>query len=125
MVWYQVSASDAVGNESARSAAISVSMIDAAVSLRLDAGYPNPSRLGAPVHIPMMIPAGGATALVVINDSGGHRVWHRELGNLVSGPFTLDWDGKNDAGRDVAPGVYTAWLTAGSSRFSIKLVRVP
>jgi FlgD Ig-like domain/Fibronectin type III domain len=125
MVWYQVTALDITGNESARSNAVSVSMIDASVSWRFDPGYPNPSQLGSPVHIPMMIPANAANALVEINDSGGHRVWHRELGSLTSGPYTLDWDGTNESGRDVAPGVYTAWLTAGSSRFSIKLVRVP
>ena len=73
----------------------------------------------------MLIPASATSALIEINDSGGHRVWHRELGALSAGPYTLDWDGKNDAGRDVAPGVYTAWLTAGGSRFSVKLVRVP
>jgi hypothetical protein len=124
-VWYQISAFDITGNESARSAAVSVSMVEVAVSWRLDAGYPNPSRLGSPVHLPIMVPANAPNALVEINDSGGHRVWSRELGNLTSGPYTLDWDGKNDAGRDVAPGVYTAWLTAGNHRFSVKLARVP
>jgi flagellar hook assembly protein FlgD len=63
--------------------------------------------------------------VVEITNSAGQRVWRRDLGNVGAGPFTLDWDGRNDAGRDVAPGVYTAWLVTGDLRLSVKLVRVP
>jgi flagellar hook assembly protein FlgD len=48
-----------------------------------------------------------------------------ELQGLGSGPATVDWDGQNDAGREVAPGVYRAWLIVGDTRKVIRLVRVP
>ncbi|HYM81886.1 MAG TPA: FlgD immunoglobulin-like domain containing protein [Candidatus Limnocylindria bacterium] len=126
--WYQVTATDVSGNESARSSAVAVSLDESAAQAgdwRIEPGYPNPSRLGSMVRIPMMVPSGAGEALVEINDSGGRRIWRRDLGVPASGPFTLNWDGRNEAGRDVAPGVYTAWLITGKTRFSVKLVRVP
>jgi flagellar hook assembly protein FlgD len=48
-----------------------------------------------------------------------------DLSNLGPGYQTVVWDGQNQAGRPVAPGVYTAWLVGGDKRQNIKLVRVP
>jgi chitodextrinase len=124
-VWYRVTASDVSGNESAQSSAINVSLVEAAANWRLDPSYPNPSGVGTLVHLPMLVPGGAGGAVVEITNSAGQRVWRRDLGNVGAGPFTLDWDGRNDAGRDVAPGVYTAWLVTGDLRLSVKLVRVP
>jgi len=123
--WYQVTASDITGNESARSATVTASSATTATAWRLDVGYPNPSSGGATVHLPLSAPASAGNASVQIQDAGGRVVWHRDLGSLASGPMVVDWNGTNDAGRDVAPGVYTAWLIAGRTRMSVKLVRVP
>ena len=38
---------------------------------------------------------------------------------------SVGWDGRNDAGAEVAPGVYRAWLIDGDRRTSIKLARQP
>ena len=92
----------------------------------LQPGYPNPSKAGETVSIPMMIASsGGAGAVVDIFDAGGRRVRRLELQGLGSGPATVDWDGQNDAGHEVAPGVYRAWLIVGDTRKVIRLVRVP
>ena len=48
-----------------------------------------------------------------------------DLGAVGAGSPVVQWDGRSDGGREVAPGVYTAWLIAGGTRLSIRLVRVP
>lgn len=127
-VWYQISAEDDSGNESARSATANVVLSSSTVagtSWTLETGYPNPSPAGAAVRIPVVAPGfGGAATLEIVNDAG-HRVHRRDLGTLAPGPTEITWDGRNDSGREVAPGVYTAWLISGSTRKSVRLVRVP
>lgn len=125
-VWYQVSAIDASGNESARSATISVALTTEVASFELLPAYPNPSRGSGPVHIPLNVPTAGAeNAELQVVDSGGHRIRTLALTGLGGGPQTLVWDGRNEAGNLVAPGVYTAWLIGVDERRSIKLVRQP
>ncbi len=128
-LWYALTASDDSGNESARSSAASVSFAGAAGTgdaWAIETGYPNPSRLGSSVTIPLYVPSAGAgDAAVDILDDGGRRVRHLSLGGLGSGPQSVTWDGKNDAGREVAPGVYRARLVAGDTHQTVGLVRVP
>ena len=45
--------------------------------------------------------------------------------SVAPGAQDVLWDGTNQSGRVVAPGVYTAWLTGADKRRSVKLVRVP
>ncbi|HEY2956131.1 MAG TPA: hypothetical protein VGK89_12875 [Candidatus Eisenbacteria bacterium] len=126
-VWYQVTASDLSGNEGAPSAPAKVALVTPPAPWTLSPGYPNPSRTGESVCIPIVVPAGGAgDAAVDIVDGGGHRVRHIALSSAVScGAGGVVWDGANEAGRAAAPGVYRAWLIAGDSRESVRLVRVP
>ena len=128
-VWYQLSAMDGSGNESARSATVTVVLSTgsspAANLWALETGYPNPSPSGATVHIPVTAPASGGSAALEIVNSGGQRVLRRDLGSLAPGATEILWDGRNQAGRAVGPGVYTAWLISGSTRISVRLVRVP
>jgi hypothetical protein len=128
-VWYRVSASDGSGNESARSAAVTFNLgttTVASIDWHLDPAYPNPSRTIDQVRIPITVPAaGGAGAEAQIVDAGRRVVRRLDLGSLTGGNQEFVWDGRNDGGRPVAPGVYTIWLTAGSTRTSLRLVRVP
>lgn len=128
-VWYEVTASDISANESARSAALHLTVATAPapnVADALSPGYPNPSRGGEAVCIPFTVSGSGAGMRIDILNTGGFRV--RRL-DVVSAPRcpdgSLRWDGRNDAGAEVAPGVYRAWLTDGERRSSIKLVRQP
>jgi flagellar hook assembly protein FlgD len=57
-------------------------------------------------------------------DSGGRLVRRLEAA-AAAGPQRVQWDGKNDAGREVAPGVYRACLRSGDSKLSVRLLRVP
>ena len=130
MMWYRVSATDLSGNESALSAARSVDFTTTTATTNTDwamaPGYPNPSHNGEAVCVPVTIPAGGAGAAAIdIVDSGGRRVRHIDVATAATCAEGVLWDGKNDAGREVAPGVYRAWLVSGGVRENIKLVRQP
>ena len=88
--------------------------------------YPNPSRVVDALNLPILVPtANSGKATIEIVDAGRHTVRRIDLNSLTPGPQTIAWDGRNDAGRAVSPGVFTAWLIAGDTRISVKLVRVP
>lgn len=124
-VWYQVTASDASGNESARSSTFSLSLVAEVTAWAMEPGYPNPSGAGAIVRIPLVVPTAGGDARIEIVNSAGQRVRILDLGTLAAGTPVMQWDGRNEGGREVAAGVYTAWLMAGSTRTAIRLLRVP
>lgn len=125
-IWYQVTASDMSGNESARSASVpGVPVAESpALAWLIAPGYPNPSHAADPVHIPVdLLDAGRARVDLV--DAAGHLVRRLDLRERARGHQEVEWDGRNDAGQAVAPGPYRAWLVAGDVRRSIRLVRVP
>lgn len=124
-VWYQVSASDVSGNESARSSAVSLTLEAAAGVWAIAPGYPNPSAPGTPVRIPVVAPPAGGSARLEIVNAIGQRVRRIGPGAFGPGATEIQWDGRNDAGREVAPGAYTAWLIAGPTRLAVRVVRVP
>jgi hypothetical protein len=128
-VWYEVSASDVNGNESAMSAAFHLTLSTPSapvVTSGLSPGYPNPSHAGQPVCVPFTLDGPASGAFVDIVNAGGFRV--RRL-DVSAAPRCADgslrWDGRNDGGLEVAPGVYRAWLIEGDRRTGIKLVRQP
>ena len=124
-VWYQVTARDDSGNESARSSAFRVSLSAEAGAWTMEPAYPNPSGVGATVRIPLGVPPAGGSPRIEIVNNVGQRVRRIDPGPLQPGTVEIQWDGRNDAGRDVAPGAYTAWLVAGTTRIGVRLVRVP
>jgi hypothetical protein len=125
-VWYEVSAVDESGNESSHSSTFAVSLVAEITEWLLEVGYPNPSSTSGLVTIPITVPQSGAAGAVLdIIDSGGHRIRRMDLSGMSAGPQSVTWDGRNDAARLVAPGVYRAWLIAGDTRQTVRLVRVP
>jgi len=125
-LWYEVTATDVTGNESARSETAPVDLIDQASDVQLEEAYPNPARGNTAVHIPVTLTsASTANAVFDILDSGGRRVRRFTLAGYSPGRTEVVWDGKNDAGTETAPGVYRGWLISGNSRHQIRLVRVP
>jgi len=125
-LWYRVTALDGTGNESAPSSAVTVMLESpSATALGLEPGYPNPSRSGDPINIPIQVPADAPSRGVIeVCDGAGRRVRVLDVA-FVPGLREITWDGKNDAGREVAPGVYRACLIAGKTRSTIRLVRQP
>jgi hypothetical protein len=128
-LWYKVSASDLSGNESALSSAFRIDLTAGAAPAdwTVSPAFPNPSTSAQSVCIPIAVPASGAgDAVVDVLDSAGQRVRHLPLlGSTSCAGGGVVWDGRNDSGRLVAPGVYRAWLIAGDTRNMIKLVRQP
>ncbi len=68
----------------------------------------------------------GAPAEVsaTVFDVRGRRVRTLDAGALGAGPHTLRWDGRDRAGRSVAPGVYVVRLTAGAERATLRVTVV-
>jgi hypothetical protein len=128
-VWYRVSAEDLNQNESAMSATVQVDVSTGGgvtADWTMSPGYPNPSRSGQPVCVPLVIPAGGAgEAVIEVVNVAGLRIRRFFVSSAPSCVGGVEWDGKNDAGREVAPGVYRAWLVVNDHRDAIKLVRQP
>ena len=126
-LWYEVSAMDQAGNESARSAPQQVWLSAAGISAwKSDPPYPNPSRVSDPVTIPVEVPAAGPyEGRLDIQNGAGEHVRTIALRGLSPGVTPVTWDGRNDAGRSVAPGVYRVWLIAGDRMAPVKLVRAP
>ena len=125
--WYAVSAVDATGNESARTGAMRVILRGGGITA-WDAStpYPNPSPVGTPVTIPLSVPgAGPYDALVEIQDAAGQHVRTLHVNGAPPGAYSIAWDGRNDAGRNCAPGVYRVWLRAGGQTKLTKLLRTP
>ena len=125
--WYAVSAVDASGNESALSATARVILRGAGIGA-WDAStpYPNPSPVGTTVTLPLAVPgAGPYDAVVEIQDAAGQHVRTLRVTGAPPGAYALTWDGRNDAGRACAPGVYRAWLRAAGQAKLVKMLRTP
>ncbi len=123
VAYYRVGSLDRSGNASAMSPAVSVSLTGAAVALK--PAYPNPSPLSGPTRIPVLVSASPAGARLDVLDSAGRRVRRIDLSALPAGSSEIVWDGRNDAGRPVAPGVYSAFLIGHGLSQVVRLVRVP
>jgi len=125
--WYAVTAVDATGNESARTPFVRVFLTGAGIaSWDIATPYPNPSPVGSGVSIPLSIPAAGpGEATVEIQDAAGQHVRTLRVAGVAPGPFVLAWDGRNEAGRATAPGVYRLWLRAGDVRRLVRVLRTP
>lgn len=123
-VWYALTASDVNGNESGRTAAVQVSLIDHVAAIALQPVRPNPSRAANAVFIPLVVPPGATQARISIVDATGRRVRTLDATGLTEGAGEVLWDGRSDAGRIAPPGVYRAFV-AGNPRGNVRVVRLP
>jgi len=67
---------------------------------------------------------GGAASrpvAVTVHDLRGRVVRQLFAGAVAPGTQTLAWDGRDDAGRALAAGVYVARVQAGADRAAVKL----
>lgn len=72
---------------------------------RLRPAYPNPASGGTTFAWDL---ARGGEVTVEIFTVSGRRVWRTSAGGRAAGPGTLFWNGRDDAGRPAAAGVYLA-----------------
>jgi hypothetical protein len=81
-------------------------------SFSLHQNYPNP--FNALTHIPLSVPVGqeGRVSLQIFNIRG-QLIRHLPLPALQAGKGVAVWDGRDDAGRAVASGLYMCRLNVG------------
>ncbi len=101
----------------------------AVASYELEQNYPNPFWSGATSRfvgnpsttIKFALPEAGEASLAIYNVNG-QLVRTLYSGEMPAGKFSLEWEGKNEAGAPVASGVYLAVLKAGEVRLVRRLV---
>jgi hypothetical protein len=79
----------------------------------------NPMLIGGGIRL--ALPA-ARTGSLAIYDIAGRQVRALASGTLAAGSTEYAWDGRNDAGRPVAPGLYFARLTAGGDVIVRKVI---
>ena len=87
-------------------------------SLQLSA---NPSR--GSILLRFGIPVAAATDIRIF-DATGRTVCRIDAGVLAAGAHELTWDGRDEAGKLVAPGIYLVRVRAGALELSAKAVRI-
>jgi hypothetical protein len=85
------------------------------------AAFPNPSR--GPATLSFSLPHAGRAALAVY-DVAGRQLARVADATFSAGRHELTWDGRDDAGRRVAAGVYLLRLEAGSVASTRRVVRL-
>ena len=91
-------------------------------ALRIARVAPNPT--GSSSRIDFTLPAAGRVA-IAIHDVRGARVRLLADGPAPAGSGSVAWDGLDDAGRAVAPGVYFVELRTGAGADHARVVRLP
>ncbi len=94
---------------------------DAGASFVLEQNFPNP--FNPSTRIPFELTRGGRVALAVY-DVAGRRVRAVLDRELPAGLHEAEWDGKDDAGRAVASGVYFYRMRAGAQTETRRMVLV-
>jgi hypothetical protein len=85
----------------------------------LGGGRPSPFREGTAIVFDVPV---SEVVRLVIYDATGRQVRVLAEGRHVPGRHRVVWDGTNDSGRQVVPGVYFARMEAGSFRATQRLV---
>ena len=83
---------------------------------------PSPARAGSETVRLTLAARDAGRAEVTLYDARGRRVRTVFAGVLAAGTHTLAWDGRDDAGRAAAPGLYFARARAGDAVAVRKLV---
>lgn len=58
-----------------------------------------------------------------IYDLSGRMIRRLSAGDLPAGSHTLAWDGRDATGKSCSAGIYTAIMTAGSERATLKMIK--
>jgi hypothetical protein len=122
--YYHVTATDFSGNEGGPATVENASAGapgDRPVAFALRQNEPNP--FAASTVVAFDLPAAGPVALDVV-DVKGRVVRTLVRGAMPAGRHAATWDGCDDAGARVGPGVYFARMTAGEFVAHRKMLRV-
>ncbi len=89
--------------------------------MALEPALPNPTRAGSWIHFSL---GQGGRANLSVYDVSGRRVRTLLAGEAAEGASSLYWDGRDEAGRELASGVYFYRLQAGERSLTRKLVLI-
>jgi hypothetical protein len=81
--------------------------------------YPNPFNPATTIRY--SVPQGGAEVRIVIHDVAGRRVRTLLNARVGGGVRTIEWDGRDDAGGEVASGAYFYRIGVGEQSFTGKM----
>lgn len=82
---------------------------------------PNPFRTGVTLRLALS----GADAVDIdVFDLEGRRVRRLHPSSITPGEHLVTWDGRDEAGREVAAGVYVARAEAGGRRATAKILKL-
>jgi flagellar hook assembly protein FlgD len=91
------------------------------VPLAVALGKPVPNPFNPSTIIPLTLPA-AATVHLHIYDVGGRRVRSLHDGPLAAGVHRVLWDGRDDAGRELASGVYLIRLEGAGPALTQRVI---
>ncbi|MFH1680065.1 MAG: FlgD immunoglobulin-like domain containing protein, partial [Candidatus Eisenbacteria bacterium] len=86
---------------------------------------PNPFRAAGATEIVLALPAAVEELEVAIFDCAGRRVRGLREGAAAEGIVRIGWDGRDEAGREAAAGVYFCRARLGEMTVSRKITLVP
>lgn len=120
---YKVTAIDVHGNESEPAFAQPEATlgVDGAAQVFFAPPSPNPSSRATTLRFGL---TREARVDVGVYDERGRRVAVLANGRLTAGEHTLLWDGHDESGRDVAPGLYFVRAKLDGREYSRRIVRV-
>jgi hypothetical protein len=91
--------------------------------LALRAPFPNPAR-GENI-VEFIAPVDGTTLRLEVTDLAGRRVRGLASGTWPAGTHRVRFDGRNEAGDRLAPGLYFVHLSRGSERLTRRFILLP
>ena len=101
---------------------VAVDLSDLPPSLALEAPAPNPSRRTSRVAFTLPVATG---VEVWVQDVRGRRVRTLERSALPAGAHAVVWNGRDDTGRPVSPGLYFLRVRAGAEEAAARILRLP
>jgi len=84
--------------------------------------YPNPFHETATLRITLPEPT---DIIVQVYDLMGRAVRKLAAGRMVAGDHAMQWDGRNDSGIAVAPGLYVYRVQTPQNLFTTSVIRLP
>lgn len=123
--WYKLTAVDVHGNESPVATLLpsGTTDVEAGASARafFALGSANPVRAGGTTTLRFGLAVAGRASLALY-DASGRRVRELTTGTLEAGEHAIRWDGRDEAGRAAAPGLYFARFETAGFAATRKLV---
>ena len=92
----------------------------APAALRLEQNQPNP--FNPRTTIRFAVPERSGAVSLDVYDAAGHRVRRLVQGRMAPGTHALTWDGRDDAGRQVASGIYTYRLETAEQSLTRRML---